>query len=79
MLEIVNGSRAEQLKSLLGILAEAIDKKPGARDLASLSKQYRETLKEIEELEDTKPDELEKLLLKRNKQGIVRPDRSLDN
>ncbi|MBQ3979965.1 MAG: hypothetical protein II634_04150 [Lachnospiraceae bacterium] len=45
------GSRLEQLKELLSILAETIDSKPGARDLAQLAKQYRETLKEIEELE----------------------------
>lgn len=47
----IKQSREEQLHSLLGILAEKINSDPGARDLAQLSKQYRETLKEIEELE----------------------------
>ena len=47
----IHSDRLTQLKSLLEILAEAIDRKPGARDLAQLSKQYRETLREIEELE----------------------------
>lgn len=50
--EIVdNGTRLEQLKELLRILADEIDERPGARDLAQLSRQYRETLKEIEEIE----------------------------
>ena len=54
MVEIVGrGSRVDQLKALLVILAEEIDDKPGARDMAALVKQYRETLKEIEELEGT--------------------------
>lgn len=44
-------SRYDQLKELLEVLAESINSQPGARDLAQLSKQYRETLKEIEELE----------------------------
>ena len=49
---IVNdGTRLEQLRELLEILADEIDQRPGARDLAQLSRQYRDTLKEIEELE----------------------------
>jgi hypothetical protein len=50
MINVVNESRAEQLKELLTVLAEQIDNKPGARDMASLARQYRETLKEIEEI-----------------------------
>lgn len=47
---IVNdGTRLEQLRELLEILADEIDQRPGARDLAQLSRQYRETLREIEE------------------------------
>lgn len=60
-----NETRLEQLKSLSEILAEKINSNPGARDLAQLSKQYRETLKEIEEIEGGGPsgeDEIEKLL-----------------
>lgn len=58
-------TRLDQLKSLSEILAEKINSDPGARDLAQLSKQYRETLKEIEEIEGGEPsgeDEIEKLL-----------------
>ena len=46
------------------ILAKEIDDEPGARDMASLAKQYRETLKEIEELEGAEDDtdEIAKLL-----------------
>ena len=73
--------RLSQLKELLSILAEAIDKRPGARDLAQLAKQYRETLKEIEELErgtDT-DDEIGELLRQREadgEPGAVRPNRA---
>lgn len=61
----VDSDRLTQLKMLLKELAEGIDKKPGARDLAQLSKQYRETLREVEELEQStasKDDELDRLL-----------------
>lgn len=51
------GSRLEQLKELLSILAETIDSKPGARDLAQLAKQYRETLREIEDIEGVETDD----------------------
>ena len=47
----INDSRLNQLKDLAEILADKINSDPGARDLAQLCKQYRETLKEIEELE----------------------------
>lgn len=59
-----NDTRLEQLKSLAGILADKINSDPGARDLAQLAKQYRETLKEIEEIEGGEhgEDEIEKLL-----------------
>lgn len=52
-----NASRLAQLKELLGILAEAIDQRPGARDLAQLAKQYRETLREIEDIEGVETDD----------------------
>ena len=51
MFSNVEDSRLVQLKELLKVLADAIDKGPGARDLAQLAKQYRETLREIEEIE----------------------------
>jgi hypothetical protein len=67
VIEMINTeeTRLDQLKSLSEILAEKINSDPGARDLAQLSKQYRETLKEIEEIEGGEPsgeDEIEKLL-----------------
>lgn len=59
-----NDTRLNQLKDLAEILAEKINSDPGARDLAQLAKQYRETLKEIEEIEGGEhgEDEIEKLL-----------------
>lgn len=59
-----NCDRLSQLKELRDILADEINNRPGARDLAQLAKQYRETLKEIEELEgnNAEEDEIEKLL-----------------
>ena len=64
MFDSLAASRLFQLKELLAVLASAIDDKPGARDLAQLCKQYRETLREIEEIEGNEPeeDEIAKLL-----------------
>ena len=59
-----NDSRLEQLKALSEILSKKINDNPGARDLAQLAKQHRETLKEIEEIEgvDNGEDEIAKIL-----------------
>lgn len=64
MQTVAGGSRVEQLRELLLILAKEIDDGPGARDMASLARQYRETLKEIEEIEGATDDtdEIAKLL-----------------
>lgn len=76
--EIVNsGTRLEQLRELLEILADEIDQRPGARDLAQLSRQYRETLKEIEEIEGAQQndDDISEILSERaaaGKSGAVR-------
>lgn len=76
--DIVNkGTRLEQLRELLEILADEIDKRPGARDLAQLSRQYRETLKEIEEIEgaERNDDDISEILSERaaaGKTGAVR-------
>lgn len=61
---VIDRPRIEQLKELLLILAKEIDDQPGARDMASLVKQYRETVKEIEEIEGSgeQEDEIAKLL-----------------
>lgn len=59
-----DGTRIVQLRALAEILADKINENPGARDLAQLAKQYRETLKEIEEIEgvDHGEDEIDKIL-----------------
>lgn len=71
MIKSINKSRLEQLKDLLKVLAREIDKKPGARDLAQLSRQYRETLAEIEEIKETgdDDDEVQEILSKRSADG----------
>lgn len=71
MIKSINKSRLEQLKDLLKVLAREIDTKPGARDLAQLSRQYRETLAEIEEIKGTgdDDDEVQKILSKRSTDG----------
>lgn len=71
MIKSINKSRLEQLKDLLKVLAREIDKKPGARDLAQLTRQYRETLAEIEEIKGTgdDDDEVQEILSKRSADG----------
>lgn len=44
-------NRLERLIELRDVLEKAIEECDSKRDLAALSRQYRETLKEIEELE----------------------------
>lgn len=74
MQTVAGGSRVEQLRELLLILAKEIDDQPGARDMASLARQYRETLKEIEEIEGNseQEDEISKLLGDDGCPGTVR-------
>lgn len=69
MLSTIAEDRVTQLKALLEILAQEIDDKPGARDMASLARQYRETLREIEELEGVtnEDDEIGAILAERNR------------
>ena len=69
MVEYIEEDRVTQLKALLEILAQEIDDKPGARDMASLARQYRETLREIEELEGVtnEDDEIGAILAERNR------------
>ena len=76
-----NINRLEQLKLLARVLAAKIDEEPGARDLASLARQYRETLREIAELEgdDTDDDEISRILQGRDadgEPGAVRKNRT---
>ena len=56
------GDRLRQLKTLAGVLAANIDACDDTRALPALAKQYRETVREIEEIE--------------GKPGAVRKDRS---
>lgn len=69
----------EKLKELEAELYSMM-KKANSRTVASLAKQYRETIKEIEEIEGTTSgDEIEKILQSREsdgKSGAVRKDRS---
>lgn len=59
-----NDARLDQLKALAEILADKINSDPGARDMAQLAKQLRETLKEIEEIKGVTngEDEIDKIL-----------------
>lgn len=52
MVEITrDGTRIEQLKALALVIAARIDDGGDSHSMAQLSRQYRETLKEISELE----------------------------
>lgn len=75
------GNRLEQLKKLRDTLAKAIDTCESMRDLATLSRQYRETIREIEEIEgaNNHGDEVSDILGERaadGKPGAVRKDRA---
>lgn len=75
------GDRLAELKTLARILAERIDICESTRDLPALSRQYRETIKEIEEIEGVKDDgdEIADLLAGRaadGKPGAVRKART---
>lgn len=64
-------SRLESLKALALLLAEQLDNKPDIKNLAPLSKQYRETIAEIDLLEgmnDT-DDEINEILSERKADG----------
>lgn len=79
------GTRLEKLKTLADKLAECIDLAQAdsgdIKQLAPLAKQYRDTIKEIEEIEGTndETDEIGAILTERasdGKPGAVRKDRS---
>ena len=74
------GSRLDQLKTLASTLAAGIDSCEDYRALPALAKQYRETIREIEEIEgvDNDGDEISKILTEREtdgKPGAVRKNR----
>lgn len=70
------GDRLEMLKNLLNVLADQIDAcraddKDASSKLPALSRQYRETAKEIEELEGAagQNDEIAEILSERKANG----------
>lgn len=75
------GTRLEQLKQLAKVLAAGIDTCEDCRALPQLTKQYRETIREIEEIEGTNDDtdEIGTILAERQqdgKPGAVRTHRT---
>lgn len=74
-----NGNRLEQLENLALILAKQIDLcsegyADGAKNMPQLSRQYRETIKEIEEIKgmEKDDDEIGEILSARKADG--KPD-----
>ncbi len=74
-----SGSRLEQLETLARILAKQIDLcaegvEDGTKNMPQLSKQYRETIKEIEEIRgrEKDDDEIGEILSARKADG--KPD-----
>ena len=75
------GTRLEQLKQLAKVLASGIDACEDCRALPQLTKQYRETIREIEEIEGAADngDEVSEILAERQndgKPGAVRTHRA---
>lgn len=68
--------RLSRLKELRDVLESAIFDCESKRDLAALSRQYRETIKEIEELEgaDAIDDGISEILSARKADGDTRAD-----
>lgn len=69
-----NENRLGKLKALAELLAEEMDKVKYSKDLPPLAKQYRETIREIEELDGgaKEEDELSDLLKARDLDGKSR-------
>ena len=75
------GDRLQQLKTLASVLAASIDECDDTRALPALAKQYRETIREMEEIGGAQDsgDEIGEILAERQadgKSGAVRKDRS---
>jgi len=51
-----DGTRLQQLKTLALVLAESIDQGDESHSMAQLARQYRETIREIAELEAESDD-----------------------
>lgn len=75
------GKRPDQLKALAAVLAASIDECEDPRALPALTKQYRETIRELEEIEgaNSNDDEIGAILSQRQsdgKPGAVRKNRA---
>ena len=75
------GTRLEQLKQLARVLAANIDNCEDPKNLPQLAKQYRDTIREIEEIEGATDngDEVSEILAERQndgKPGAVRKNRT---
>ena len=58
-----DGTRLDQLRTLALVIAESIDAGDESHSMAQLARQYRETIREIAELEaENDDDELSRLL-----------------
>lgn len=80
-LKLVKGGRLAELKALKKVLAAAIDGCEDPKTLPQLAKQYRETIREIEEIEGAQDDgdEISEILTERSadgKPGAVRKGRT---
>lgn len=69
--EMENLDRLTQLCALRDVLASAIDTCESMRDLSSLARQYRETVREIDILEggENDGDEIASIILRHRKSG----------
>ena len=77
----VKGGRLEELKALKKLLAAGIDGCEDPRTLPQLARQYRDTIREIEEIEgaDNDGDEIGEILTRRaadGQPGAVRKSRA---
>lgn len=77
----VRGGRLEELKALKKVLAAAIDGCDDPKSLPQLAKQYRDTIRAIEEIEGAADngDEIKEIITQRTadgKPGAVRKNRA---
>lgn len=64
-----NGTRLEQLKTLALVIAASIDAGDESHSMAQLARQYRETIREIAELQGESDDDLIAQLIADGKPG----------
>lgn len=78
MTEANDGDRLYKLKALAELLAQKMDEVKYIKDLPPLARQYRETIREIEEIEGGTEldDEIVEILSNHGESDTVRKDRS---